>query len=517
MRAAEGWNPKDDHWEPLIASDGSGKAAFDGEQPIGPGERSDTHLLFKNGTEDHTQFHTDLRDLTALPISVSWVFRPLTGFGIGLDGDRRRAQRVVFEGSVVKPLLDASRDLMINNTPPATAEAENAALLALVRLEAASMKHVAVNTDGGEGWNARFFTPLLNYTAGKPPGDDPRTLATVAAYTYSRDGSGDSWAPDWLNGGDNLSTNKPIAAGIERLATRAHNAVRDEAARLALLAELADLAKQFRDKESDLFAAVTAHQPVEKTDAQVLAITGVRAELAAPTGTLKDCKLQLDHKLADFAAMPGFFDKGMGLRAAYERSAAELKGDIDQIKALLAECEPFAPNTKLADGVRAGLRGQQAMIASAAVSAADTSGRHPLFASMAERLTPLLPELQAAYEQAAPNDATLALWKELDTDFLDDYGDGRRLYAWRWDAYESADDHRAGAAATPRTSNSLARSGSRSRPFSRRSPICARRCRRTRKGCAKSSSPSRTTTTCAWSGSIRSSSPLPISRRCGRR
>ena len=371
---------------------------------------------------------------------MSWVFRPLASFGVGIDNDRRRAQRVVFENSVEKPLLDAARARMVAG-PSVPAGEEDGALLALVRFEAAAVRKAPVDADGGEHWNERFLAPLLPYASGKTPGEDTRPLATIAAWTYSHDGSREPWAPEWLSGGANLGANKPIAAGLDRLAARVRRTIQDQATRVAQLGELADLAKVFRDKETELHAAVTSREPLEKIDARVFTISGFRDELAPPTGTLKDAKGALDRKVAEMGGNPELYGKAFLLRASYERGVRELTACGDQIRALLAECEPFAPHApnERVNGVIDQMYGNQATVAKAAADALNRSPRNALFAGAVEKLRPLLPELESARTQNVPDAAVLKLWGEYDTNFLESYPDGRRLYAVRWDEYFAAD------------------------------------------------------------------------------
>lgn len=446
LRAAEGWN-KDDQWRPVVAPGGNGKpAAYVGDQPVGPGEREATRLLYRGGGESVVHFQSSLREVAGTPVSVPWIFRPLVGLGIGPEAERHSAQRVVFENSVAKPLLDAARERMVGPDLPAgvTAETEDNALLALVRLEAATANHVPLEADGGETWAKRFFGPLLLYATGRAAGEDTRPLAEVAAWTYSKEGSGEGWAPDWLSGGSNLQTNKAIAAGLNRLAARIKAAVADQNRRLAILGELASVAKEFRDRENELFTAVTARdQPQEKIDRTVFELTGIRGDLAPPAGTLKDRKLALDRKLTELSRDPGgIFDANVSLRVGYERGVREVRRQAELVNALLAECEPFAPQKLPTDLARQTgvVSGRTAKLAQAAADAFAKTGQHVLFNTMAERLRALQPDLEVAAVAGKPNEGLLEEWRGLDEGFLAPYGNGqKRLYAWRFDAYEAAD------------------------------------------------------------------------------
>ena len=82
---------------------------------------------------------------------------------------------------------------------------------------------------------------------------------------------------------------------------------------------------------------------------------------------------------------------------------------------------------------------RNAKLAQTAADAYGTSGQHVLFNVMAERLRALLPELENASTAGKPDPEMMNEWRLLDENFLAAYGDGRRLYAWRFDAYEGAD------------------------------------------------------------------------------
>lgn len=59
-----------------------------------------------------TAFHTRLMELAQKPPKISWVFRPLR-WTVGGDLNEREAQRIVFEASVLKPLVMAARQKLV--------------------------------------------------------------------------------------------------------------------------------------------------------------------------------------------------------------------------------------------------------------------------------------------------------------------------------------------------------------------------------------------------------------------
>jgi hypothetical protein len=434
LRAAEGWDSKN-RWQPIVepSAEGGGKGnapyVYTGDQAVGRGDRENTRLLFEGGEQNREQFQTALRQLADVPLSVSWIFRPLAAFGVGIDSDRRAAQRVVFEGNVVKPLLDATRARMTDPAPrPAPMPASEAeALLALVRLESAVSKPAAMDADAGESWRNRFLNPLLAYVTEQAPAAGAASEFTnVAGWTYSPLGSKENWALDWAAGGNNLNSNQPLNAGLDRFAISARDAVRNQGRRLALLGELADIVRQYRDKETELYNAVTSREPVEKIDPAVFNFSN----------QLQDRKNTLDRKLAELGAT-GLFGKDLLLLVSgYERSTQLVRQHINIIKQMLVECDQFAPVNVPKDptGGRI-LSYNQQQAAKLAGKAFNELGRTALFTQIGARLRALLPELEGALTQGAAPEAMLTEWKALDEQYLADYGDGRRLYTVRWDLY----------------------------------------------------------------------------------
>ena len=55
-------------------------------------------MLFKEPGLPLDQFHEKLQELEEQPIGVGLVFRPLASFGVEIDRDRKRAERIIFDG-----------------------------------------------------------------------------------------------------------------------------------------------------------------------------------------------------------------------------------------------------------------------------------------------------------------------------------------------------------------------------------------------------------------------------------
>lgn len=85
-----------------------------------------------------SRFHGDLLGMNQQPIAIPWVYRPVATLTSDLDAKRRRAERVLFEASVLKPLVEAAR----RKIPKVGAWSDQAteALLQLLRLETYALK-----------------------------------------------------------------------------------------------------------------------------------------------------------------------------------------------------------------------------------------------------------------------------------------------------------------------------------------------------------------------------------------
>jgi hypothetical protein len=212
-RASEGWNGH--AWKPVVQADPVGPWKYAGKEPVGNGEKRETQMLFKEPELPLDEFHLRLQELSTQPLRVGLVFRPLASFGVEIDRDRKRAQRVVFENSVIKPLLDAARKKMTETTvemklTPDEERRHGEALLALIRVEAG----VARRQDKRPAPNAtaeNLLGPLTRYVTGSEPDEElVRTMKAV----YGADGAApNGWPPDWTSGGFSWRTTCRSRAG----------------------------------------------------------------------------------------------------------------------------------------------------------------------------------------------------------------------------------------------------------------------------------------------------------------
>ena len=139
---------------------------------------------------------------------------------LGAVKDRARAQRLLFEASVLQPLVSNTRFKMTQGDPPYGDEARTRyrdALVALIHLEAdARAADKTTLTDSNKA--AGYLTNFLAYLTDTNQSSDPDMAATFAGI-YSKaaeEKNGGVWPPKYLRGSDILSSNA-IGAGLEKL------------------------------------------------------------------------------------------------------------------------------------------------------------------------------------------------------------------------------------------------------------------------------------------------------------
>src|SRR3954469_9127851 len=135
------------------------------------------------------QYHEKLQQLASADLRIPAVFKPIESLAMQANPSRRQAQRVLFEASVISPVVEANRDRLINSDGWSAADSER--LAALIRLEG------AIHLKGLAGYDADypsedFFVPLLGPSLAKLP-EGPDTMAKlmqIHEWTYFRGGAG---------------------------------------------------------------------------------------------------------------------------------------------------------------------------------------------------------------------------------------------------------------------------------------------------------------------------------------
>ena len=249
----EDW--KNNNWKPvvdLVKADSNTTAhtyKFLGvEPPVAVGERRVAML----------SYHDELRNVATQPIETGWVYRPMLK-AAGLDEDRLKAQRIVYEGSVVYPLVQAARTRMqtekitdavdAGEDPSARLDREANALPALLRIESDKLPGTKRTDDLYDS----VLVPLLRYvTASKAPAEDDKLKQLRAGFEANYGGATPTakWLPERLAlGSTALTANAPIDAGLARLRAIAGKSISSQLESAAKIVQMRDDLHKFREIE----------------------------------------------------------------------------------------------------------------------------------------------------------------------------------------------------------------------------------------------------------------------------
>jgi hypothetical protein len=342
-RAREGWQGKT--WQPIVVRDPSSSTLFRyrGDLPVGPGLTPETRAEFHYEKLSIADFHEALRELAGKPLQIPLIFGLFAHSGTDPDRGRQHAQRVLFEDSVVEPLLDATRQKMSEpnpllpthgkpdpRSPDRVGTLEAKALAALVRVEIAVRRNFGQPSEGAPG--ANFLAPLLEYVSDRSK--EPR-LVDIMDWTYSEnpDGHG-KWPVDWASGGATLAENTAIRVGLDHLVASARDRIQTRAANLQTLVQLAALARQYQATETELSTKASIKDDPTTSD----------REVAIMFDKVNTAKIALEEKLAALRRA-GVFEAGPEtLVAGYQNLIAGNESRFGQIAAILADIEKVLPS-----------------------------------------------------------------------------------------------------------------------------------------------------------------------------
>jgi hypothetical protein len=206
------------------------------------------------------EFHAKLMDLAQKPLKKNMMF---PGLADKYNQNSHRAQRIVFEAGVVRPLIDATRQKMSRDeSDPGSAQREPDALATLIQLEADVLTRGTTPTNNGTvtpETARRFLGSLESYIAGQEVIPDTN-LVSVMVWTYgTNDTAKNSWAPRYLSGGrggtNTLAVNTGINAGLEAFVRNATNELQAHISEWDQISSLHHAVRLFTTYEETLFAA----------------------------------------------------------------------------------------------------------------------------------------------------------------------------------------------------------------------------------------------------------------------
>jgi hypothetical protein len=422
-RATEGWS--NGIWHPIVVADPAGSSLYhyEGDQPVGPGLTEQTRADFHDEAMSLAGYHSYLRDLAAESLDIPLVFRLFSYAGSDPDRDRQRAQRVLFEDSVIKPLLDATRRKMSESSsgspnskpdprPPERIRAlEAKAFAALVRVEVGIFKRP--DTTGQNAPGQSFIQPLLEYVADQK---DPGPLAETMNWTYTenRDGHG-KWPPQWAGGGTTFSENTAIRVGLENLLTDASNRIQNRTKDLQLLVDVAALVRQYQTIEIELSTKASIKDDPATSD----------QEVGTMFDKLQAAKIALEEKLATARQSELFEDGPETLSSAYERLSGGYQSKFDQIAAIISEIERVLPS---ADP-------KNKEITKVLESKRQDEPKYALLRDTKAKLVDMAQKLKTQVASTI-NKQQVDEFKALDESVLNPVADNSPSYLWRWNLYQ---------------------------------------------------------------------------------
>jgi hypothetical protein len=388
--AADGWDG--DSWRPIVSPEfkGSQNFVFNGPQEIEVG--SETVTL--------AEYHHKLAELAQSDIKVPWVFKPLNQLVAGANPSRRKAQRIVFEGGVLKPLVMAARDkvsLAGDQWGPRSSDA----LAFLLRLEG-MIQYRGAGLTAEELSASGFLSPLGGFLWNDSKPDDDLSFAFDWVYSKGGDGRG-YWPPRWLSAGTSLVDNRPIGLGLSAFIRSTQERQSAQELGFERIKEVRAASRKLRVVEDELLkvgSAGGAQVDFQGTSAGVSAYLRERSEL---------------DRVIESAMQSGLFAVGdFSLNESYQSLVEETRRQTEEaFKLLQAEVSRFANQSLPSD-----------------------DGRVPytLPVEIGRRLKDVQQQIKAKVEGTF-SDEELAELKQLDGAFLDMDTSAVASYGRRGDLY----------------------------------------------------------------------------------
>jgi len=389
---AENWSGA--RWKPIVNS----RLEYTGNDIVQLDDKREWPIV---------QFHEKLQLRVSTDMQIPWVYRPIESLALRANSSRRQAQRILYEASVIAPVVEANRDRLVNSTTWTAADSER--LAALIRLEGAI--HLKDLPGFDPDYPAEdFFNPLLGPSmVGVPAGKaDLDTLMKIYEWTYLRGGAGKGqWPGIWLSRGKSLRDNQPLIRGwdaLERsiqaeLGTQTETVKTIRAGRLAII--------RFAESEKAFLRAV----------AQPRTSSAWKEGVVSAWDDLLSRRAVMDKLVGDLKSKIGATDE-LTLEGAYRATVLRMRGEADRASQL----------------VRATLLKQKPAADAAAQATSGPASEYTLHRDLERRVSTLSAQVSTQLEQLMPpsEEAQLA---DVDVVALNPANDGVPAYAVRCDAY----------------------------------------------------------------------------------
>jgi hypothetical protein len=233
-------------------------------------DRVTNYVALDRGRVPIGEYHAKLREQATKRARRGFLSFVFPGVYRNFETQSKRAQRIVFENGVVKPLIDASRQ-KIERDLSRDSEAQNRlpdALAALIELEGDIIgrgqreTHRQLTTGDAD----KFLTRLMSFVAGQDAKPDPKLVSTMVATYTSDDENG--WPSPWLSGTvgatPGLAANRSISRGLDRLREIAEAATAKSTQDWKQVTALRAAFEEFSSGESDLSSMAAAKTDIPR-------------------------------------------------------------------------------------------------------------------------------------------------------------------------------------------------------------------------------------------------------------
>ncbi len=433
------WNRATDDWDnniwfPIVkpVKDAPNEFVFAGDLPVGSGLDLPQGMPSQLKNVSLVDYHQLLAGSASKPLAIPLVFHFPSWLVPNIDHRRFFSQRVVFEGGVVKPLLDATRLKM--SAPPhglttgsssptdlskieGVLAAEAKALSELVRIEAAIIDRSLNKPTTPPG--ATFIPSLLEYVADHQKDD---RLVNLMNWTYLSNPTGSrQWAPKWMSGGGDLNKNKAIQAGVERLVSYSQLRVDNLSKNLSDLQSLADVVTKYAAAELALSQAASIRDQLSVSEPAV----------ANALVNLENVKVELDEKINTIRQLGLFEDGPETLSSALSNLSSNKDSHLGQVEVILKIIEDTLPAPPVASPTPS-----KGSVAIALPPPDINSTQYRLLLQIKKELSGISNLIQ----QKLQNTVTPQLvqnYAGLDAQVLSPF-QGIPVYLWRWNLYQAS-------------------------------------------------------------------------------
>ena len=219
-----------------------------------------TNLVEVDGKQKNLgEFHAALRRLVEKPLPDN---RLIPALAKTYNQNSKKAQLIVFENGVVKPLVEAAQQKITSDaaTDPESQKRQSDALAALIQLEAEILRKGKGKVDADA--MRKLTAPLLSYVTGRETSLDTNLVATLV-WTYSENAEGrGAWPPRWLSGAgtsatNSLAANLPIRAGLDQFIRVTTTSFQNQVAGGNPTTGLRNALREFQTQENALFEAAS--------------------------------------------------------------------------------------------------------------------------------------------------------------------------------------------------------------------------------------------------------------------